>query len=93
MALGAGCDLNCGCTYLRIFQAYKKGNGKRRADYPGGRTFNDNPDHAGENLTRENEYNKIPYDAVECREHLDTAEEAAGKRVCTPKKYRNSAAE
>lgn len=78
MALNAGCDLNCGCTYLRIYQAYQKG------------MIEENQiDCAIERLmtTRlmlgmfdeENEYDQIPYDVVESREHLDIAEEAARK--------------
>ena len=40
----------------------------------------------------ENEYNKIPYDAVECGSILIRRRKRPEK-VCTPKKYRNSAAE
>lgn len=78
MALGAGCDLNCGCTYLRIFQAYKKGMVKEEQITRAAEHLMTIRIMLGE-FDEENEYNKIPYDAVECREHLDTAEEAAGK--------------
>ena len=80
MALDAGCDLNCGNTYLRILQAYRQGL-----------VTEEQITRAAERLmtTRfllgmfdeKNEYNKIPYEAVECREHLETAEEMAAKGV------------
>ena len=75
-ALDAGCDLNCGNTYLRILQAYEQGL-----------VTEEQITQAAERLmtTRfmlgmfdpDNEYNKIPYEVVECREHLETAEEMA----------------
>lgn len=80
MALDAGCDLNCGNTYLRILQAYDQGL-----------VTEEQITQAAERLmtTRfmlgmfdpDNEYNKIPYEVVECREHLETAEEMAAKGV------------
>ena len=80
MALDAGCDLNCGNTYLRILQAYEQGL-----------VTEEQITQAAERLmtTRfmlgmfdlDNEYNKIPYEVVECREHLETAEEMAAKGV------------
>lgn len=80
MALDAGCDLNCGNTYLRILQAYEQGM-----------VTEEQITQAAERLmtTRfmlgmfdpDNEYNKIPYEVVECREHLDTAEEMAAKGI------------
>ncbi len=80
MALDSGCDLNCGNTYLRILQAYEQGL-----------VTEEQITQAAERLmtTRfmlgmfdpDNEYNKIPYEVVECREHLETAEEMAAKGV------------
>ena len=79
LALSKGCDLNCGCTYQRILDAYEKGmlpleQIKRSAI----RLF----------TTRfllgmfdETEYDAIPYTAVECRAHLDLAERAAAESV------------
>ncbi len=80
MALDAGCDLNCGNTYLRILQAYEQGL-----------VTEEQITQAAERLmtTRfmlgmfdpDNEYNKIPYEVVECKEHLETAEEMAAKGI------------
>ena len=80
MALDAGCDLNCGNTYLRILQAYEQGL-----------VTEEQITQAAERLMTtsfmlgmfdpDNEYNKIPYEVVECREHLETAEEMAAKGV------------
>lgn len=80
MALQAGCDLNCGNTYLRILQAWQQGL-----------VTEEQITLAAERLmtTRfmlgmfdpDNVYNQIPYEAVECREHLDTAEEMAAKGI------------
>ena len=74
-ALKAGCDLNCGCTYQHIMHAYELGMIDE------------------EDITRSavrlfttryllgtlggSEYDGIPYDAVECAEHLELAHQAA----------------
>lgn len=79
LALSKGCDLNCGCTYQRILDAYEKGmlplEQIRRSAV---RLF----------TTRfllgmfdETEYDAIPYTAVECRAHLDLAERAAAESM------------
>ena len=75
LALEKGCDVNCGCTYQRILDAYKEGLIdvevlKRSAI----RLF----------TTRfllgmfdETEYDKITYDVIECKEHLALASRMA----------------
>jgi len=79
LALKKGCDLNCGCTYRSILAAYDQG----LIDKEDIRT-------AAINLftTRyllgeftDNEYNKIPYEVVECKEHLAVARKAAEKTI------------
>lgn len=79
LALEKGCDLNCGCTYQKILDAYHQGvlpleNIKRAAV----RLF----------TTRyllgmfdQTEYDKIPYEVVECKEHLALAAKAAQESV------------
>ncbi len=79
LALDKGCDLNCGCTYQKIMLAYKKGilpleHIKRSAI----RLF----------TTRfllgmfdETEFDNIPYEKVECKEHLALSEKAAKESV------------
>lgn len=75
LALKKGCDLNCGCTYRSLLSAYDQG-------------LIDKEDirRAAINLftTRyllgefdDNEYDKIPYEVVECKEHLAVARKAA----------------
>lgn len=75
MALKAGCDLNCGNTYLHLLKACQDGM-----------VTEEEITIAAERLftTRyllgmfdKNEYDKIPYNAVECREHLRIADKAA----------------
>lgn len=77
MAIKAGCDLNCGNTYLHILQAYQEGL-----------VTEEQITRATERLftTRfmlgvfdQTEYDEIPYEVVECKSHLEMAEEAARK--------------
>lgn len=75
LALEKGCDVNCGCTYQRILDAYEEGlipieHLKRSAV----RLF----------TTRfllgmfdKTEFDSIPYEKVECKEHLTLASRAA----------------
>ncbi len=74
MALKAGCDVNCGNIYLYILKAYQDGL-----------VTEDDITTAAERLftTRyllglfnENEFDRIPYEVVECKEHLDVADKA-----------------
>ena len=75
MAMNAGCDLNCGSTFLYLADAYKEGliSGERITE-------------ACERLFTirfllglfdETEFDEIPYTVVECREHLELADRAA----------------
>ncbi|HJA93104.1 MAG TPA: glycoside hydrolase family 3 C-terminal domain-containing protein [Candidatus Eisenbergiella merdipullorum] len=75
MALKAGCDVNCGVTYLHLLKAHEQGL-----------VTGEEITQAAERLftTRyllgcftENQYDKIPYEVVECREHLELAQEIA----------------
>ena len=79
LALEKGCDLNCGCTYQKILSAYEEGmvpleHIKRAAV----RLF----------TTRfllgmfdKTEYDSIPYEKVECKEHLTLASKAAKESI------------
>ncbi len=77
LAIKAGCDLNCGNTYLHIMAAHQEGL-VTEADIT----------QAAERLftTRfllglfdETEFDEIPYQVVECKAHLDLALDAARK--------------
>ena len=75
MAINAGCDLNCGNTYLHILNAYEHGLV--------------NEETITESCTRlfttryllglfdDNEFDSIPYEKVECKKHLELSERAA----------------
>lgn len=79
LALEKGCDINCGCTYQKIMSAFEEGilpleHIKRSAI----RLF----------TTRfllgmfdQTEYDNIPYEKIECKEHLDLASRAAKESV------------
>lgn len=79
LAIDAGCDLNCGNIYLYLLKAYQDGL------------------ITGEHITRsaerlfttrfklglfaDTEYDQIPYERVECREHIDLAVESARRSM------------
>ena len=79
LALEMGCDVNCGCTYQKILNAYEEGLiSKELLQKSAIRLF----------TTRfllgmfdETEYDNIPYEIVECREHIELSIEAACKSV------------
>ena len=79
MALKAGCDVNCGNTYLHMMKAYQDGL-----------VTEEEITQAAERLftTRfllglfdETEYDKIGYDKIECPEHLALADRATAEGV------------
>ena len=79
LALEMGCDLNCGCTYQKIMNAYRAGI-----------LSEDLLTTSCERLftTRfllgmfdETEFDKIPYTVVECKEHLEVAHKAAAESI------------
>ncbi|MCM1302514.1 MAG: glycoside hydrolase family 3 C-terminal domain-containing protein [Lachnospiraceae bacterium] len=79
MALKAGCDVNCGSTYLQLLKAYEQGL-----------VTEEDITQAAERLftTRfllglfdGTEYDKIGYEKIECREHLQLADQAAAESV------------
>ncbi len=79
MALKAGCDVNCGNTYLHMMKAYQDGL-----------VTEEEITRAAERLftTRfllglfdDTEYDRIGYDKIECREHLDLADRATAEGI------------
>ena len=79
LALEKGCDVNCGCTYQRILDAYKEGilpleHIKRSAV----RLFTT---RFLLGMFEETEYDRIPYETVECKEHLALASRAAKESI------------
>ncbi len=79
MALNAGCDLNCGVTYLHLLEAYRQGLV----------TESDITEAAVRLFTTRfllglfdgSEYDGITYEKVECREHTALAEKAARESI------------
>lgn len=79
LALEMGCDLNCGCTYQKIMNAYEQGLVSEELIR-----------NAAVNLftTRymlgmfdKTEYDDIPYSVVECKEHLAVARRATEESI------------
>lgn len=79
LALEKGCDVNCGCTYQRILDAYEEGilplEYIKRAAV---RLFTT---RFLLGMFEETEYDRIPYETVECREHLALASKAARESI------------
>lgn len=75
MALNAGCDLNCGNTYLHILNAYHHGMVTEEAITEAAVRLFTTRFMLG--LFDGSEYDKIPYSKVECSEHLLIAHKAA----------------
>lgn len=77
MALKAGCDLNCGCTYEHVMHAYEEGRiSEEDITRCAVRLFTTRF-LLGELGDAGSEYDAIPYEAIECREHLELAHRAA----------------
>ena len=79
LALKTGCDVNCGNTYLHMLSAYEQGL-----------VTEEDITIAAERLftTRfllglfdETEYDKIGFDKIECKEHLELADKATAEGV------------
>ena len=79
MALNAGCDLNCGVTYLHLLEAYKQGlvteDGITEATV---RLFTT---RFLLGLFDTNEYDGITYETVECGKHIALADKASRESI------------
>lgn len=77
LALETGCDLNCGCTYEFIMDAYNLGLiTKELIERSAIRLFTTRF-MLGIMPGQTTEFDSIPYTKVECKEHLDLAHKAA----------------
>lgn len=75
LALEKGCDVNCGCTYQRILDAYAQGLiDEKYIDQSCIRLFTT---RFMLGLFDKTEFDNIPFDIVECKEHLEVASRAA----------------
>lgn len=77
MALKAGCDLNCGNTYLHILKAFQDGFVTEEDITNAAIRLFTTRYMLG--LFESCEYDDISYKVVECQEHLNLAEQAAEK--------------
>lgn len=75
MALNAGCDVNCGCTYLCLKEAYRKKMIKKSQIRQAAVRLFTTRFVLG--LFDETEYDDISYLCVESKEHLKLSEKAA----------------
>lgn len=79
MAVKAGCDLNCGCSYRCLLSAIRQGLiDESDIDRAAIRVFTTRY-LLGIMEGDKTEYDSIPYSAIECREHLEAAQEATKK--------------
>jgi len=79
LALDAGCDLNCGNIYLYVLKAYQQGLITEEQITTAVERLFTTRFKLG--LFEESEYDSIPYEKIECKEHIDLAIEAAKKSV------------
>ena len=82
MAVNNGCDLNCGCVFEKMIYAYKAGLVKEETiDAAVERLMEIRlrlgtlPEH------HKSKYDDIPYEVLECKEHIDLAVEAARRSM------------
>ncbi len=79
LAIDAGCDLNCGNMYLYLLQALKEGLiTKEHIREAAIRVF---ITRLKLGLFEKTEYDEIPYEVVECKEHVELSIEAARKGI------------
>ncbi len=77
MALDAGCDLNCGCTYAYVTAALDAGLITEEQITEACIRLYTTRFLLG--LFDGSEYDQIPYEVIECKEHRQLAVDAAGK--------------
>ncbi|SFC20896.1 glycoside hydrolase family 3 C-terminal domain-containing protein [Butyrivibrio sp. YAB3001] len=79
LALEMGCDLNCGCTYQVIMNAYRAGILDEELITTSCERLFTTRYLLG--MFDKTEYDNIPFDVVECKEHLDVAKRAARESI------------
>lgn len=79
LALKTGCDVNCGNTYLHMMSAYEQGLVTEEDITIAAERLFTTRFLLG--LFEETEYDKIGYDKIECKEHLELADKATAEGV------------
>ncbi len=77
LAVNNGCDLNCGCTYEKLIYAYKAGLVKEETIDEAVTRLMEIRLRLGTIPERKSKYDDIPYEVVECKEHIKLALDAA----------------
>ena len=77
LAMEMGCDLNCGNTYIHMMSAYEQGLVTEQQITKAAERLFTTRYLLG--IMEGSEFDAIPYEAVECPEHLALAQEAARK--------------
>ncbi|MDE6386658.1 MAG: glycoside hydrolase family 3 C-terminal domain-containing protein [Lachnospiraceae bacterium] len=79
MALNAGCDLNCGITYLHLLAAYEQGLVTEEAITEAAVRLYTTRYLLG--LFDKTQYDAIPYEVVECEEHMALADKITKESI------------
>ena len=79
LAIDAGCDLNCGNLYLYLLQALKEGLITK--EHIREATIRIFVTRFKLGLFEKTEYDEIPYEVVECKEHVELSKESARKGI------------
>lgn len=79
MALNAGCDLNCGITYLHLLAAYEQGLVTEEAITEAAVRLYTTRYLLG--VFDKTEYDLIPYEIVECEKHIALADKIAKESI------------
>ncbi len=79
LALKSGCDLNCGCTYQKIVNAYIQGKITEEDIRKAAIHLFTTRYLLG--MFEETPYDNIPYEKVECKEHLELAQKSAQESI------------
>ncbi len=79
LALETGCDLNCGCTYQKVVNAYEMGLISEETIREAAVRLFTTRYLLG--MFDKTEYDDIPYSVVECKEHLQVARRATAESI------------
>lgn len=81
LAVNNGCDLNCGCVFEKLIYAYKAGLVTEETIDEAVVRLMEIRLRLGTLPDRPSKYDDIPYEVVECKEHIELALEAARRSM------------
>ena len=79
LALSLGCDLNCGCTYQKVMNAYLAGKVSEESIRKAAIHLFTTRYLLG--MFEHTPYDDIPYEVVECKQHLEIAKKATQESI------------